>query len=57
MRAAVLTADDARKRALLIAPPDLAGKAARAGALMPPNPLLVQVVRCDVWAGLIGGPI
>jgi len=35
MRMALLTADDARKRALLNAHPDLAGKAARAGALTP----------------------
>ncbi len=33
MRAALLTADDAQKRAVLDAHPDLAGKAARAGAL------------------------
>jgi len=33
MRAALLTADDARKRAVLNAHPDLAGKAARAGTL------------------------
>jgi 2-oxo-4-hydroxy-4-carboxy-5-ureidoimidazoline decarboxylase len=35
MRAALLTADDARKRAVLNAHPDLAGKAALAGALTP----------------------
>jgi 2-oxo-4-hydroxy-4-carboxy-5-ureidoimidazoline decarboxylase len=35
MRAALLAADDARKRTLLDAHPDLAGKAARAGALTP----------------------